>query len=306
MITIKFFSDWCDDKSILNRILDEFNWDIDSNYNNKYKFTMNDDYTHAIILNKAMPNLKIQKENVIGLAQEPVEYLKIKGNCNIFKNYAKEYINKYYIGNIISLEKPFIQKMSYCLPHLSHKIVDMIKRNPYKKSKLVNFVFSKKRYSRNKKMMYNYRYLLAEKLLENNIDVDIYGSSTSILKIKYKNNKKILKNIKSSFDWKNINEIYKDYKFSIVIENFIHPEYFTEKIMIPLLCGCIPIYIGCSNINNYFKDYVIKLTGKKVRWDYFKIIKILNNHKKYFKNVSVEEIEDIIHMKNLINEEFIK
>ena len=31
-------------------------------------------------------------------------------------------------------------------------------------------------------MMYNYRYLLAGKLLENNINVDIYGSSTNILK----------------------------------------------------------------------------------------------------------------------------
>ena len=306
MIVIKFFSDWCDDKSILYRILDEFNWEIDSNYNNKYKFTINDDYTHAIILNKSMPNLKICKDNVIGLSQKPVEYLEIKGNWNIFKDYAKKYIKKYYIGNVIGLEKPFIQKMSYCLPHFSHEIISMIKRNPPKKSKLVNFVFSKKRHSRNKKIMYNYRYLLAEKLLENNINVDIYGSSTNILKKRFKNNKKILKNIKSTFEWKNIYEIYKDYKFSIVIENYIHPEYFSEKIMIPLLCGCIPIYIGCSNINNYFKDYVIELSGKKVRWDCFKIIKILNNHKKYFKNISVEEIEEKIHIKNLINEEFIK
>ena len=109
MIVIKFFSDWCDDKSILDRILNEFNWEIDSNYNYKYKFTVNDDYTHAIILNKSMPNLKICKDNVIGLSQEPVEYLEIKGNWNIFKDYAKKYIKKYYIGNVIGLEKPFIQ-----------------------------------------------------------------------------------------------------------------------------------------------------------------------------------------------------
>lgn len=306
MIIIKFFSDWCDDISILNRILNEFNWDIDSNYNIKYKFTANDDYTHAIIFNKSMPDLKIPKNNVIGLSQEPVEYLNRKGNWNIFKEYASKYIRKYYIGNIINLEKPFIQKMSYCLPHFPQEFISMIKVNHPKKSKLVNFVFSKKRHSRNKRMMYNYRYLLVEKLLENNINVDIYGSSTNILKMKYKNNKKILKNIKNTFDWKNVYHIYKDYKFSIVIENFINPEYFSEKIMIPLLCGCIPIYIGCSNINNYFKDYVIELSGKKVRWDYFKIIKILNNHKKYFKKVPIEDIEEIIHMKNLIYEEFIK
>ena len=305
MIVIKFFSDWCDDISILNRILYEFNWDIDSNYNIKYKFTTNDDYTHAIIFNKSMPDLKIPKDNVIGLSQEPIEYLDRKGNWNTFKNYARKYIKKYYIGNIVDLEKPFIQKMSYCLPHFSYKIIDMIKKNPPKKNKLINFVFSKKRNSK-KRLMYNYRHLLAEKLLENDINVDIYGSSTNILKEKYKNNKKILKNIKNTFDWKDMYDIYKDYKFSIVIENYIHPEYFSEKIMIPLLCGCIPIYIGCTNINNYFKNYVIELSGKKVRWDYFKIIRILKNHEQYYKKVNVEEIENIIHMKNLIHEEFIK
>lgn len=303
---IKFFYDWCDDISILSRILNEYNWEIDINYNIKYKFTANDDYTHAIILNKSMPNLKISKNNVIGLSQEPIEYLKRKGDWNIFTNYVNKCTRKYYIGNVLGLEKPFIQKMSYCLPHFYHEVISMIKKNPPVKTKMVNFVFSKKKNMRNKTIMYNYRYLLAEKLLDNNVNVDIYGSSTERLKIKYNNNKKILKNIKSTFDWKDVYDIYKDYKFSIVIENYIHPEYFSEKIMIPLLCGCIPIYIGCSNIDNYFKDYVTKLSGKKVRWDYFKIIKILNNHQKYFKKVNVDDIEEIIHMKNLINEEFIK
>lgn len=45
----------------------------------------------------------------------------------------------------------------------------------------------------------------------------------------------------------------KDYKFSIVIENCQSDFYFTEKIIDCFQTGTIPIYWGCSNINNFFK-----------------------------------------------------
>lgn len=47
----------------------------DPEFNKTYKFTVNNDYTHAIILNTAMPTLNILKENVIGLAFEPPQFL---------------------------------------------------------------------------------------------------------------------------------------------------------------------------------------------------------------------------------------
>ena len=47
--------------------------------------TTDDDYTHAIILNTAMPFLKIPKERVIGFAFEPLPYLHL---TPIFINYA--------------------------------------------------------------------------------------------------------------------------------------------------------------------------------------------------------------------------
>ena len=43
-----------------------------------------------------------------------------------------------------------------------------------------------------------------------------------------------------------------DYMFTIVIENVSDKNYFTEKIIDPLLTGTIPIYWGCPNIDNYF------------------------------------------------------
>ena len=49
-------------------------------------------------------------------------------------------------------------------------------------------------------------------------------------------------------------ENYKRYKFVIVGENSIIDDYITEKIFTALCAGCIPIYIGSSNINKYVNE----------------------------------------------------
>jgi hypothetical protein len=65
----------------------------------KIHITVNDDYTHAIIINTAMPPLKIPNQNVIGLAFEPVQFL---GMTPEFVNYAIKHIGKYLIGDVVS------------------------------------------------------------------------------------------------------------------------------------------------------------------------------------------------------------
>lgn len=303
MIIIKFFSDWTSDEHLLETIKNKYNWDLDKNYNTKYKFTIEDNFTHAILYNQAMPKLNINKKNVIGITNEPNQILKRKGNkkFNIFINYNKEFTSKYIITNLEDLKYPFVQDKSYLIPGIDFKIVsNMIEKYP-EKNKIMNFVFSKKTKVKNcNNMLYNYRYRIARSLLKENINVDIYGTSTLNLNRNFKS-----ENIKYPFENNNINNIYKDYKFSIVIENSIEPEYFTEKIMNALLCGCIPVYLGCENIDKYFKNYVIKLSGN-LNNDINKIKEIIKNPKKYYKKVPIEEIREIIHLKNLINKEFIK
>jgi DNA polymerase sigma len=87
-----------------------------------------------------MPKLNIDKNNVIGLAQEPNCFLNINNN---FIRYFVENIKKYYIGNLnykgINLKYPFIEKFSYYLPHFNYK---NIKINH--KTKLMNYVYSRK------------------------------------------------------------------------------------------------------------------------------------------------------------------
>ena len=294
MIYIKFFADWIDDKNLLKTVLCEYDWDKDNNYGNRYKFTVDNNYTHAILFNTVTPKLEIPKENVISLAQEPKLHLKL--NCK-YQEYCRKHVKKCYIGkNSYNLEE-FIERYSYQFPHIKEKYVS---NNLECKNKLINFVYSHKTWNL-EGSLYKYRHILGNKILLNKLPVDIYGTATNKLKKKY--GKK--KNIKYDFHWKDIHKIYKNYKFTIVIENTQEPEYFSEKILIPLLCGSIPIYLGCLNIDNYFKDYIIHLTGN-IDQDINVIRNICDNPDKFYRTIDVKQIQKIIHLKNVIENEFFK
>lgn len=302
MKKIKIFANWTDCNRILNEnILKFYDWENDSKYGVEYIFTKDDDFTHVILMNFCMPKLSINKENIIGLAQEPGIYLHL--NSDHINYYTK--IKKYFIGStkyISSPKLPFIEKMSYQLPLISYKIVNYYIKNFPKKNKLMNYVYSNKNPTPNKnsKFLYPYRHELGHTILKNNLPIDIYGGSTTKLKNIFPKKD----NIKYGFKWEDVHKIYENYKFSIVIENNREPEYISEKIFIPLLCGCIPIYLGCTNINNYFKDYVIHLNGN-IKNDLNILKDILNNPEKYYKKINIEEIKEKIHLKNIIHQEFL-
>lgn len=162
--------------------------------------------------------------------------------------------------------------------------------------KLINYVLSNKKIKGNG-LLYTYRHLLLDKICKNKLDIDIYGRCVDFIKKKGNN-------IKYSFCDEDALNVYKDYKFSIVIENTIEPEYFTEKIINPLLCGCIPIYLGCKNINNYFKEYTINLTGNLNR-DFDIINNILQNPHYYYKKIDIEKIKETIRFNRVIYENFL-
>ena len=86
-IKVRFFGDYGPFNSkVLESVYDRSDNLID---------LVNDDsYTHVVIVNKAMPNIShIPKENVIGVAFEPYEFLFMNQE---FINYAKKYISRYF------------------------------------------------------------------------------------------------------------------------------------------------------------------------------------------------------------------
>ena len=223
--------------------------------NNKIYFTDNEDYTHAIIINTIMPELKIPKENVIGLAFEPIPFL---GLTKQFIEYAKKNIGKYYIGDKYDLPEPFIEHFGY-MWHSRPPTEILNKPN------LMSIVVSTKRSAPG----HIYRHTLIEQIIQLRLPIDIYGHGSK----QYSYN-----TIKGSF---NDAEPYENYSYSICIENYQCNHYFSEKIITPLLYNCMPIYLGCKNIDSYF-DNIINLTGD-VKQDILLIIKIITSPRQYYK-----------------------
>ena len=264
MYLIKIFCDFCDSKSCkktFEHICDAANIDFYGADKNVF-FTEDDDYTHAIIMNKATPILNIPKANVIGLAFEPYEFLGINEN---FVNYAKKYIGKYFIGDKRGLPDPFIEHFGY-MWHSNPK------RDIIDKPKLMSICVSNKRQAPG----HIYRHMLIEKIIKYDLPIDIYGYGSDSYNYKYS---------KGTFIDA---EPYTDYLFSICIENYQNNDYISEKIITPLLHNCMPIYIGCKKITSYFGDNVILLSGNPDK-DINILISILKEPLKYYKKTYTEK-----------------
>ena len=281
---IRFF----DDSHLHNGIpvseyyLKQYDLEKSPRYNVDYVFTNNDDYTHAFIVNKVMPDLSIPKKNVIGLSCEPPYFL---GVDDQFKNYVKNKVSKYFIGDTSNLELPFIEKYS-CFPW--NPSISYLSEKPLK-SKLMSIAVSWKIEAPG----HIYRHEIVKGILKRNLPVDIYGNGSK----KYYND---LNDSRIKGDFKDY-EPYKDYFFHICIENFSLPEYFSEKITNSLLCYTTPIYYGCKNIDNYFPNQVVHMTGN-LEEDIELISSVCKNPSLYLKEISVEKLKKTLSIENMIDE----
>jgi hypothetical protein len=241
MIKIKVFATFCDPYNCSRQFKSSFQTHLDKDYGNTYIFTEDDNYTHAIILNTAMPILTIPKENVLGLACEPIEYLFLTYE---FIDYAKKNIGKYYIGTKYNLPEPFIEYY----PFLWHSTPLLKQLNLIMKTKVMSIIFSEKKDAPGHK----YRHTIVEQILKSNLPIDIYGRGCEL----YKDIKD--PRFKGKFS---VSEPYIDYKYHITIENFRHNSYVSEKFTNSIIYGCTQLYLGAYKIDEYFPNSCFKLSG---------------------------------------------
>jgi hypothetical protein len=268
ILKIKCFSSFCDSKTCK----DNFENIVEPIILEKYKsnhilFTTGEDYTHVIILNTAMPviNENVPKENVLGLAYEPIEFLNITQE---FIEYAKKNINKYFIGSKYNLPEPFIERFGFMwfYPKIRYENLNV---NTVIKTKTMSIVLSNKISAPG----HRYRHVLVENILKNKLPIDIYGKGAS----RYADIGCDF--IKGEFNYV---EPYNDYCFTICIENHESNDYISEKFMNPIMNKCMPIYIGAKNISKYFNNF-ISLTGD-LTTDMNILIHILQEPNKYYRN----------------------
>jgi hypothetical protein len=284
---IKIFSNFCNSnecKITYERLCETHNM---QNYGigKEIYITTGEDYTHAIILNTAMPVLKIPKENVIGLAFEPPAFL---GLTNEFINYALKHIGKYFIGDTVCwfdkkkiLPTLFREEFAYTWHSAPLRYIPV-------KNKLMSIMVSLRNFAPGHK----YRHTLVEHILNSGYPIDIYGNGAtkygSGLNLSGKiYNKRIDARIKGKF--KEL-EPYENYQFHICIENFKTSAYFSEKISNALLCGTTPIYWGCKKILDMFPRNVILLSGN-ITQDMTLLRDIILNPRKYRREIDVEDVK---------------
>jgi len=286
-IRVKFFSDYC----VSGRCKEEYERAClvqNIEYYGKTKkiyFTTTETYTHAIILNCPTPqNLQVPARNVIGFAQEPPNTPFLKIYQNNFINYAVKNIGKYFIGSVDKFPTPTFAE------HHGFLFYETPKTLPFtpQKSKLMSIMVSHKTYTPG----HQYRHDLVRYILKHSLPIDIWGNGADKYKLEYPNNK----NIKGSF--KSMEEMCKDYSFTIAIENTSHDHYFTEKIINPFINNTVPIYWGCKKVEEYFPKHTVRLTGD-INRDVIIINNVLKNPNKYINEYKIDQ-EMVLNKVNIV------
>lgn len=298
---IRYFSSFCSSQRCKEHAETVYQAHKLENYgiDKEIYITADNNFTHAIIINTGVNNiLQIKKENTIGLAFEPLQYL---GLSSKFILYACENISKYYIGSDANtLGEPFIEGFGF-MWHAEPLLRPPIKQNAVQMSIMVS--------QKKEAPGHKYRHVLAQKILEQNLPIHIFGRGCHeyvaspptppppqpfVFNLYRRNINSANspptttnKNIKGEFAEK---EPYETYNFHIAIENFQTPHYFSEKIINTLLCGTTPVYLGCTNIDQYFPGMVIGLTGQADN-DIELIKQILRNPAEYKKEIDVDAVK---------------
>lgn len=140
----------------------------------------------------------------------------------------------------------------------------------HEKSKNISFIYSDKTWNLGHRLRHNFVNFLKEKSYE----IDYYGSGSE-------------KPIQFKI------EGLKDYRFSIVMENSVLDDYFTEKILDCFLTGTIPLYWGTKNIVNYFDENGVVFLPSSNEWgfDFDKSLEIISNLNEEF---YLERLDSVI------------
>ena len=241
--------------------------------------TNDDDYSHVIILNTAMPQLKpgVPKENVIGFAFEPPQFLNV---TEAFIQYAQAHIGKYFIGDATGLPEPFIERYS----HMWH--------NPFSqgeggevsiaKQRIMSIMVSEK----TREAGHSYRHKLVNAILETNLPIDVYGRGCRYYN--YLGDARVKGEFQEA-------EPYLPYMYHVAIENFETNAYFSEKIVNALLAQTVPIYMGCRNIDERFPGMVIRLSGDLKR-DMHLLSTICADPETYTKAIDIEHVKNVVYL----------
>jgi len=230
-------------------------WNAGKDTYKNIKIVNDDSYTHLALFNDVYMQTNIPKENVVGFVTEPNYFERIKK----YQSFVIENIKTFYSYKLDELDPiHFKFGMSYLGP-----IKPPIDASLPPKTKKMSFLASNKTYFPG----HRFRHILIHHILKTNMDIDIYGRGLETL---YHDPR-----IKGTLGYDEKSKAYDDYQFTISIENDFLPYWVSEKYWDPILCGCIPLYLGAEKIDEIFSGHSHYILRKDTAFD--QIAWIYNN-----------------------------
>lgn len=283
---IKFFSNYDRSANLLKRFLANYNI-----YDQDLEFTLEDDYNFAVVFNRTNEYIK-ETAKVITVIQEP-SWSPVHQNNRFLTN--SDYLlihdhERFESLYQIELGKKVFEVPSYMFYH-DHVDRSFFNRSEeVAKTKKLSMIVSSLNMSIGN---YGKRLGLLRKILNSDLDIDIYGKGFVIPDSRYK----------GMLDFKHTGLL--PYEYSIAIENSNEKNYITEKFVDCVLCNTIPIYCGAPNIaevynSQYFR--ILNLDSPTIIDDIKEMIKMPapkadddSNKKRYFEQYNLYRIlKDIV------------
>lgn len=232
---IKFFSDYTNSETLLNRFKANYNV-----YDNVLEFTVGEDYDYAVAFNRSDEPIK-NGVKVITVIQEPSwseshqyrDFLAFSDYLIVHDALLFERTwNLKILGKII--ESP-----SYMFYHdlVDHKFYE--EADSSRKSKKLSMIVSAFGFSWGN---YRKRLNLLAKILDSDLDIDIFGRGFNLSDSRYK----------GELEFKYTGLL--PYEYSIAIENSNEKNYISEKFVDCVLCNTVPIYNGAPNVTEVYDE----------------------------------------------------
>jgi hypothetical protein len=161
-----------------------------------------------------------------------------------------------------------------CVPGTTREVI----KKPIEKSKQLSIIVSNAPYDSRSFTNYNKRKDLVTKLLNSDIDFDMYGRSWNLNDQRYKG------------PLANKMHGIIDYKYTICLENSSISGNISEKFIDAVLCNTIPIYNGHRDIEKFYPNACeyIEYDGREIE----RIKQIINSNKS-LKDYSLDHSKDL-------------
>tara|TARA_Y100001972_G_scaffold34098_1_gene42330 strand:+ start:987 stop:1928 length:942 start_codon:yes stop_codon:yes gene_type:complete len=264
-IKLKFSSPWDSAEENNARVL--YNW---GKLPNCFELTTGHDYDYLIVINHSNEMYSSPKEKNIAVTMEPT------WSINSLKDLGK------YCGHVITCDQKIQGEnvhhtFSFLFTHDSRNNIhtnnlcgqtvdEYLENNCFPENidspdydKKMSFIVANHGALAGSSQPISSNYYIREnlllKILNSDLNVDIYGKGWSINDSRYKGAPPLKKTA------------LKNYKYSICMENSCEDLYISEKFFDCILNNCIPIYYGCKNINEAYNPHsfiVFDPTSKNV------------------------------------------